>query len=131
MPTTQVIVERSDTGKITEWLMTIFNPEAKKESEMFRLIIDGTSAIEVITPVLADEESCYESIVPYFYELLASESVQLVVKKRTFLYHNKEVHMVEDYLRKMKTLKEDDSGIQIFLGQPETWRKVERRLVYR
>ena len=131
MPTTQVIVERSDTEKITEWLMTIFNPEAKKESEMLRLIIDGTSAIEVITPVLADEESCYESIVPYFYELLASERVQLVVKKRTFLYHNKEVHMVEDYLRKMKTLKEDDSGIQIFLGQPETWRKVERRLVYR
>ena len=32
MLTTQVIVERSDTEKITEWLMTIFNPEAKKQS---------------------------------------------------------------------------------------------------
>ena len=57
MSLTQLIVGKSDTKEIEDWLITIYSPELGKESEVFRLLESKKDGTTVFTPILVDETS--------------------------------------------------------------------------
>lgn len=133
MSLTQLIVGKSDTKEIGEWLITIYSPELGRESDVFRILESEKDGIKIFTPILVDETSDNESLEPFFYSLLISDNIRIVVKKRTFLYYRNEVERLKEILERLSTLTEmrNDKLFQVSLREQTILRKVERRLVYR
>ena len=133
MSLTQLIVGKSDTKEIEDWLITIYSPELGKESEVFRLLESKKDGTTVFTPILVDETSDNESLEPFFYSLLISDNIIIVVKKKTFLYYRDEVERLKKILERLSTLTEtgNDKVFNLCSREQDTLRKVESRLVYK
>ena len=133
MSLTQLIVGKSDTKEIGEWLITIYSPELGRESDVFRILESEKDGIKIFTPILVDETSDNESLEPFFYSLLISDNIRIVVKKRTFLYYRNEVERLKEILERLSTLTEtgNDKVFNLCSREQDTLRKVERRLVYK
>lgn len=96
MNTIQLRVKKADNREFKNWVMSIYSPEEKKESQEFRLTVIkhlGEFYLDFVTR----EES--KELQTYIDKLANSENVELVVERHIYTENKEEVkklrHLIE------------------------------------